>query len=57
VPVGSATSAVPPQILAALAAIAQTQAAELQAASMLAASTQAAAALNPNLGQVVNLSA
>jgi hypothetical protein len=55
-PIGSATSAVPPQLLAALAAIEQTQAAELQTATALEQGFQAAS-LNPNLGQIVNLSA
>jgi hypothetical protein len=53
----TASSAVPPQVTAALDAIAETQAAELQVATELEQGIQAAAAsLNPNLGQVVNLS-
>jgi hypothetical protein len=57
-PIGSATSAVPPQVLAALAAIQQTQAAELAVATQLEQGFQASTmTLNPALGQLVNLSA
>ncbi len=53
----TSTAAVPPQVTAALAAIEETQAAELQVATELEQGIQAAAApLNPNLGQVVDLS-
>jgi len=55
-PIASATPAVPPQILAALAAIQQTQAAELQTATALEQGVEAAT-LNANLGQLVSLSA
>ncbi len=55
-PIASATPAVPPQVLAALAAIQQTQAAELQTATALEQGVQAAS-LNANLGQIVSLSA
>jgi len=54
-PVGSATSAVPPQLLAALMAIQQTQAAELQVSTALEQGFQAASSASPNLGQLVNL--
>lgn len=57
-PIGSATTVMPPQVLAALSAIRQTQSSELAVATQLEQGFQAAAAsLNPNLGQVVNLSA
>lgn len=57
-PVGSATSAVSPQILAMLQAIAQSQAAELQLMTALEQGFQASSvALNPDLGQLLNLSA
>ena len=53
----TSASAVPLQVTAALDAIQQTQAAELQVFTALEQGVQAAAApLNPNLGQVVNLS-
>jgi hypothetical protein len=53
----SATTAVPLQVTAALEAIAEAEAAELQVATELEQGIQAAAApLNPNLGQVINLS-
>jgi hypothetical protein len=53
----SSAAAAPLQIAAALEAIAETEAAELQAATELEQGIQAAAApVNPNLGQVVNLS-
>jgi hypothetical protein len=55
-PIASATPAVSPQILAALAAIQQTEAAELQTATALEQGVQAAS-LDVNLGQIVNLSA
>ena len=55
--VGSANTGVSPQILAALAAIEQSQAAELQVATALEQGVEATASLNPNLGQIVNLSA
>ena len=53
--IGSATSAVPPQLLAALMAIQQTQAAELQVSTALEQGFQAQSAGNSNLGQLVNL--
>ncbi len=53
-PVGSATS-VSPQILMMLAAIQQSQAAELAVTTQLEQGFQAASS-NPNLGQLVNLS-
>jgi hypothetical protein len=57
-PISSATSGVPAQIVASLAAIQQTQAAELAVATALEQGVQASSAsLNPNLGQLVNLSA
>jgi hypothetical protein len=57
-PVGSIASAVPPQIAAALAALANTQSAELQVAAQLTQGLQAASiSLNPDLGQIVDLSA
>jgi hypothetical protein len=56
-PIASATSAVPPQLLQALMAIEQMQAAELQVATALEQGFQAASPLNPNLGQLVNLTA
>jgi len=53
----SSAAAVALQLTAALDAIAETEAAELQVATELEQGIQAAAApLNPNLGQVVNLS-
>ena len=53
----SFAASVPLQVTAALDAIAETEAAELQVATELEQGIQAAAApLNPNLGQVVNLS-
>ncbi len=56
-PVGS-VSAVPSQMVALLSSIQQTQSAELAAATQLGQGGQAtAAALNPALGQLVNLSA
>ena len=55
--VGSATTGLSAQILAALALIEQSQAAELQVATALEQGVQAAASINPNLGQIVNLSA
>ncbi|HXZ14698.1 MAG TPA: hypothetical protein VEH77_01765 [Roseiarcus sp.] len=55
-PIASATPAVSPQILAALAAIQQSQAAELQTATALVQGVETAS-LNANLGQIVNLSA
>ena len=56
-PVGSAT-AVSPQIMTMLAAIQQTQAAQLAVATQLEQGFQAtAASIDPNLGQIVNLSA
>jgi hypothetical protein len=57
-PVGSATTAVSPQILAMLQAIAQSQAAELKVMTALEQGFQASSAsLDPNLGQLLNLSA
>jgi hypothetical protein len=57
-PVGSIAGAVPPQIAVALAAIAETQSAELAVATQLEQGLQTASvSLNPNLGQIVNLSA
>ena len=57
-PIGSATAALPPQVMAALSAIQQTQSSELAVATQLEQGVQAvAASLNPNLGQLVNLSA
>lgn len=56
-PVGS-VSAVPSQMVALLSSIQQTQSAELAMATQLGQGGQAiAAALNPALGQLVNLSA
>lgn len=56
-PVGS-VSAVPSQMVALLSSIQQTQSAELAVATQLGQGGQAtAAALNPALGQLVNLSA
>jgi hypothetical protein len=53
----SSAAAVPLQVTAALDAIAETEAAELQVATELEQSIQAATApLNPNLGQLINLS-
>ena len=53
----SSVAAVPLQVTAALDAIAATQAAELQVATELEQGIQAAAApVNPNIGQLVNLS-
>ena len=53
----SSAAAVPLQVTAALEAIAETEAAELQVANELEQGIQAAAApVNPNLGQLVNLS-
>jgi post-segregation antitoxin (ccd killing protein) len=53
----SSAAAVPLQVTAALEAIAEAEAAELQVATELEQGIQAAAApLNPNLGQVINLS-
>jgi hypothetical protein len=53
----SSATAVPLQVTAALDAIAETEAAELQVANELEQGVQAAAApVNPNLGQVVNIS-
>jgi hypothetical protein len=53
----SSAAAVPLQVTAALDGIAQTEAAELRVASELEQGFQAVAApLNPNLGQLVNLS-
>jgi hypothetical protein len=57
-PVGSSTPAVSPQITMMLAAIQQSQAAELQVMMALEQGMQASSpSLNPNLGQLVNLSA
>ena len=54
--IGSATStAVKPQVAAALAAIQQSQAEELAVATTLEQSVQTGAASNPNLGQLLNL--
>jgi hypothetical protein len=56
-PVGSVTPAIPPQVMAALSAIANTQSAELAAAASLEQGFQAMSpSLNPGLGQNVNLS-
>lgn len=56
-PVGAVPS-VPPRIATMLAAIQQSQAAELAVATQLEQGFQAgAAASDPNLGQLVNLSA
>ena len=55
-PVGSATTALPSQVLAALSAIEQTQSAELAIATQLEQGFQAATASNPNLGQLISLS-
>ena len=57
-PIGSSTPAVSPQITMMLAAIEQSQAVELQVIMALEQGVQASSAsLNPNLGQLVNLSA
>ena len=57
-PIGSSTPAVSPQITMMLAAIQQSQAAELQVMTALEQGLQASSgALNPNLGQLVNLTA
>jgi hypothetical protein len=54
----TALSSVPTPLLAALTAIQQTQATELAVATQLEQGFQAAAAaLNPDLGQLVDLSA
>lgn len=54
--VGSATSAVPPQVAAALAAIQSNQAAEQAVVAQLEQGFQtASAAVNPDLGQIVNV--
>jgi hypothetical protein len=53
----SSAAAVPLQVTAALDAIAETEAAELQVATELEQGIQAAATpVNPNLGQLVNIS-
>jgi hypothetical protein len=52
----SSAAAVPLQVTAALDAIAETEAAELQVANELEQGIQAAAPVNPNLGQLVNVS-
>ncbi|HYM04015.1 MAG TPA: hypothetical protein VET85_13770 [Stellaceae bacterium] len=54
-PVGSVTAGVPPQVLAALQAISNTQSEELAVATQLEQGFQSASA-NPDLGQNVNLS-
>jgi hypothetical protein len=57
-PIGSSTPAVSPQITMMLAAIQQSQSAELQVMMALEQGLQAASAsLDPNLGQLVNLTA
>ena len=53
-PVGSVTAGVPPQVLAALQAISNTQSEELAVATQLEQGFQSASA-NPDLGQNVNL--
>jgi hypothetical protein len=56
-PVGSVAVAVPPQVTAALAALASTQTAELAVAADLEQGIQASSgSANPNLGQIVDLS-
>jgi hypothetical protein len=56
-PVGSVAVVVPPQVAAALAAIANTQTAEIAVATQLEQGIQASSgSTNPNLGQVVDLS-
>ena len=52
----TSASAVPLQVTAALDAIEQTQAAELQVFTALEQGIQAASPVDPNLGQLVNLS-
>jgi hypothetical protein len=52
-PIGSVAVAVPPQITAALAAIANTQTAEIAVAAELEQGSSGSA--NLNLGQIVNL--
>jgi hypothetical protein len=57
-PIGSSAPPVSPQITMMLAAIEQSQAAELQVMTALEQGLQASSAsLNPNLGQLVNLTA
>jgi hypothetical protein len=57
-PIGSSTPAVSPQITMMLAAIQQSQSAELQVMMALEQGLQASSAsLDPNLGQLVNLTA
>jgi hypothetical protein len=57
-PIASSTPAVSPQITMMLAAIQQSQAAELQVMTALEQGVQtSSAALNPNLGQLLNLTA
>jgi hypothetical protein len=57
-PVGSSTTAVSPQMTMMLAAIQQSQTAELQVMTALEQGLQASSAsANPNLGQLVNLTA
>jgi hypothetical protein len=54
----AATSSVPAPLLAALAAIQQTQAAELAVATQLEQGFESAAAsVNPGLGQVIDVTA
>jgi hypothetical protein len=55
-PVGSVAVVVPPQVAAALAAIANTQTAELAVSAELEQGIQASSgSANPNLGQIVDL--
>ena len=57
-PIGTSTPAVSPQITMMLAAIQQSQAAELQVMMALEQGLQASSgSLNPNLGQLLNLTA
>jgi hypothetical protein len=57
-PIGSSTPAVSPQITMMLTAIQQSQAVELQVMAALEQGVQASSAsLDPNLGQLVNLTA
>jgi len=57
-PVGSATTAVPPQLSMALEALSSTLQAEQQVAdALLGGGTAGAGAVNPGLGQIVDLSA
>jgi hypothetical protein len=57
-PIGSATTAVPPQVSMALEALSSTLEAEQEAAAaLLGGATATAGASNPGLGQIVDISA